>query len=120
MVESIVTACKNVNVYHLLNADAGNGKTNWVSLLRDKLVAHGFAYVWFNQGIGNKFIFLSEVKQGINDNVYQSLHSEIEHYSRDKRYLIFNENLISPSYLNLINVEKYRKALCKFSLSYHS
>ena len=43
----------------------------------------------------------------------------MEESSKGSKYLYFNPNLTSPSYLNDINVAKYRHALITFRLSNH-
>ena len=56
-------------VYNMMLNDLEElpNKTNWASLVRNLLMSLGFYEVWLSQGVGNINIFLSQMKQRLND-----------------------------------------------------
>ena len=118
----ILTLNENVlvkKVYEAMRREADEGVVNWASLLRDKLMSLGFGEVWYVQKVYNNVLFINNVKIRINDVYYQELHATLEGLSRGRTYLYFNENLALSSYLEDVNIDKYRIALSKFRLSNH-
>lgn len=107
-------------VYDLLFNDCiiSPNKVSWVTLLRDLLCNLGFMHVWQQQNVGNINIFLSLVKQRLTDTFIQNWNSRLENSSRALFYKNFN-TFGYKSYLDIVNIGKFRYALSRLRLSSH-
>ena len=107
-------------VYNMMLRDIVEypNKKNWASLLRDLMYSMGFNNVWLAQGVGNQKVFLSIVKQRINDNFIQNWESRLDDSSRAVFYNGIRSFDFQP-YLFVCNITKYRSALCKLRMSSH-
>ena len=65
-------------------------KINWASQVRNLLSELGFNEVWLNQSVSNPKIFLSLVKQRLNDTFIQNWNSRLNDSSRAFFYRNFN------------------------------
>ena len=65
----------------LHDVEINQNTTNWASKLNDLLTTLGFYEVWLNQGVGNKNVFLSEVKVMLHDNCVQNWNTRINESS---------------------------------------
>lgn len=106
-------------IYNILLHDSENGCINWVSLLKNLLLTHGFADVWYRQGAENQNIFLSEFKQRLKDNYGQNCNIELENSSRAKHYILYYEQFTFATYLKNVDFESHRVALCRFRTGNH-
>ena len=61
-------------------------EANWASLVRELLMSLGFCEVWLAQGVGNVGVFLSTLKQRLNDNFTQNWHDRINGSTRANLY----------------------------------
>ena len=94
--------------------DERNKKT-WVSNIRKCLCENGFAYAWFQQGVGNVKIFLKILKQRLIDTKWQNLNEHINESERFDFYKIFCErDLVLPIYLKLDINHQYKYFMSKF------
>ena len=93
-------------------------KKSWVTSVRDLLQSLGFNDVWLFQGVGHISIFLSSVKQRINDVFVQNWYSELQDSTRARSYILFAEFKLQK-YLKCINIEKFRIALSRLRMSSH-
>lgn len=110
------------HIYKMMLSDIVSfpGKTNWAKLVQGLLASLGFNDAWLNQGIGDKELFLLEVKQRLNDNFVQNWHSRLEHSSRAIFYRSIQDNYFGyKTYLSCINIPKYRHALTRLRVSSH-
>lgn len=71
-----------------------------------------------SQGVGNVDVFISLVKQRVNDVFIQNWFSEINNSTRARTYVIFADFKFQK-YLNCINIEKFRIALSRLRVSSH-
>lgn len=93
-------------------------KTNWVSLVRNLLMSLGFYEVWLAQGVGNINIFLSELKQRLNDTFIQNWFERLGNSTRASFYRTFSNFQFQP-YLLKLNVFKYIQATSRLRMSSH-
>ena len=91
---------------------------NWCSLLRNLLYSLGFQEIWYFQTVGNTKLFLSLVKQRINDQFIQNWNERLETSSRASFYRSIGIFQFQP-YLNIVNLSQYRKCLSRLRLSSH-
>ena len=71
-----------------------------------------------NQGVGNKNVFLPEVKVRLHDKFVQNWNTRFNESSRAKFYSFFSELEHQP-YLEVVKVKKYRIAMSKLRVSSH-
>ena len=74
--------------------------------------------VWDFQGVGNEQAFLVEFKKRTKDIFVQDWHSRLEESTRARFYNTV-ANFGYQSYLDSINIEKFRISLSKLRLSSH-
>ena len=107
-------------VYNMMLDDLQRRPTtqNWASSVRFLLQSLGFNNVWHFQGVGDKNVFLSAVKQRLTDHFTQNWSERIQASSRADTYCLFHE-FSYKNYLDLVNVEKFRFALSRIRMSSH-
>ncbi len=93
-------------------------KINWASLVRDMLFSLGLAYAWIHQGVGDTGIFLSLVKQRLNDNFLQNWNGRLQTSSRASFYNNIAFFSFKP-YLNDITIAKFRVSMTQLRTSSH-
>ena len=78
----------------------------------------GFYEVWLQQSVGDHRIFLAIFKQRIRDNFIQRWNTELT----DSRRALFFRNISDfsfKSYLDVVQVKKFRRALSRLRMSAH-
>ena len=95
-----------------------NQTLNWASKVKDLLSSLGFYEVWLTQGVGNKNMFLSELKLRFNDNFIQNWDSRLTDSSRANFYCLVS-NFNYQLYLEHVKVKKFRVALSKLRVPSH-
>ena len=105
-------------VYNMMlnDLEEAPNKTNWASLVRNLLMSLGFYEVWLSQGVGNINIFLSQMKQGLNDTFIQNWHERLSNLTRANFYKTFASFQFQP-YLSKLNVFKYIQATSRLRVS---
>ena len=93
-------------------------KHNWASLIKSTLALLVYHYVWQAQGVGNSKAFLSELKQRLSDNFQQNWHERLSNSTRATFYINIS-SFNFQSYLNVVNIRKFRQALTKLRVSSH-
>lgn len=108
------------HIYSMMLADleAHPTKPNWASCVKDLLSRLGFMEVWEVQGVGNINAFLNIFKQRVRDVFTQEWHARLENSSRARCYITFS-SFRYQTYLNVLNIGKYRKSLSQLRLSSH-
>ena len=73
----------------MLNTSRENGKTNWVTHIKNLLFRNGFGYAYLSQGIVNEKLFISQFKQTIIDCYKQEWNTLINNLNKlsDYRYI---------------------------------
>ena len=99
---------------------AEKGYNCWAKKVKDYLFSFGYGIVWELQSVGNELIFLREFKQRCLDIGAQQWNIDLQTYSKLDSYRLFKNNLIIEDYLRIINVDIFRRALCKFRVSNHN
>lgn len=95
-------------------------KTNWAKLVKNLLASLGFNEAWLQQGVGSTDQFLLELKQRLKDNFIQNWNTRLETSSRAIFYRSIYGNLFEfKTYLNCVNISKYRHALTRLKVSSH-
>ena len=78
----------------------GNPRTNcWVRNLRDLLLAHGFGYAWYNQGVGNELNFL-RFEQKEKDIDISLWFMEVSDMNRLRTYRLLKDRFCFEDHLN--------------------
>ena len=102
--------------YKMMKQLDEDGKTNWVSYVRQMLFSYGFSFVWISQDFGNERLFLFTFKQRLLDVFQQNWQHQISsshflnHYASIKSllqpelyiYLYYKTN---PCYVHFVNLE---------------
>ena len=91
---------------------------NWVSKVQTLLSTHGFYEVWLNQGVGDINLFLNVFKRRVDDNFIQKWSTELNESSRALFYRQFSAFEFA-TYLDIINITKYREAFTRLRVSSH-
>jgi hypothetical protein len=74
------------------------GKHNWASHIKNILFSVGFSEVWYNQGVGDVNMFLSQFSQRIRDINIQDWHAKSTEMSNLSYY---------TNYKNVFECEQY-------------
>ena len=93
-------------------------KQNWASRVKDLLSRLGFFEVWESQGVGNEKLFLGIFKQRVRDVFTQNWHLRLEDSTRARCFITFS-SFQYKTYLDMLNIAKYRKYLSRLRLSSH-
>ena len=91
--------------YSMLFDLDSKGKHTWASNIRNTLCKYGFGYAWWGQGVGNKEMFLKNVKQRLIDCRWQEWHNHLELSNRFDLYKEYKQNIGVETYL-LMNLDK--------------
>ena len=119
-----ILECENAKyikfAYELMLSDLHRkpNSVNWASKVKDLLSSMGFYDVWLAQGVGNKNVFLSEMKLRLKDNFVQNWQSRLADSSRARFYSLFS-TFDHQLYLQQVNIKKFRVALSKLRVSSH-
>ena len=90
-------------------------KNTWVSNVRNCLCVNGFAYVWYQQGVGNVKGFLKIFKERLIDSRWQNVNVHIEESERFSFYRCFYMNRFTiPIYLSLDINRQFKYLMTKF------
>ena len=96
------------------------GHVNWVTNVKQLLYRHGFGYIWINQDVQNVNAFLNTLVQRLRDHSVQTWSSDIEQSSKLDLYRNFKLNFEHESYLNCLNIRKFRHVMSKFRSGCHN
>ena len=96
------------------------GHVNWVTNVKQLLYRHGFGYIWINQDVQNGNAFLNILVQRLRDHSAQTWSSDIEQSSKLDLYRNFKLNFEHESYLNCLNIRKFRHVMSKFRSGCHN
>ena len=102
----------------LYDIDNNVNKKSWASLTRDILCNLGFYDAWLFQNVGNENIFLSLVKQRINDQYIQVWNNSIQNSSRSSLYRYIANFTFQP-YLDVLTIPKYCQAFTRLRVAAH-
>jgi hypothetical protein len=94
----------------LLNLDA-NGKSCWVSNVREILCNAGFNFVWLQQGVGDVKLFLKVLKNRLVDMFIQEWEGVIRDKDRYSGYRSFKVIFEREKYISYMDVYCFRVAL---------
>ena len=113
--------CILSNIYNQLHSDCENGKTNWLSNVKDMLLQLGFGYVYMYPRSVNVKMFKHIFRERMIDCFITQTEIEI----RESPKLILYRELISDKleiepYLLKIHNLKHRRVLSKLRLSSHT
>ena len=105
-------------IYNTMLADIEekNRKINWALLVKRLLSNLGFYEVWLQQNVGDVKVFLSVVKERLQDNFIQNWNTELNESSRAVFYRQI-ASFQSSEYLEIVNIKKFRIALTKLRVS---
>ena len=91
---------------------------SWVSLIRNMLQNSGFHEVWINQGVGDIDIFIRIFRQRVTDIYMQKWSSELTDSTRARTYVLIS-SFSFQSYIDDVNIDKYRMSLSRLRMSAH-
>ena len=107
--------CKQA--YIALERQDNEGKSNWVSKIKNILTVNGFGVIWFSKTVGNEAIFLNRLKQRLIDCQIQGMEEKINSSTHFNAYSSFKTFFSSEYYLQDINFQyKHRKVYIQFRL----
>ena len=90
-------------------------RTNcWAKDVKDTLLAQGFGYAWYNQGVGNIALFLRNFKERNRDIDISCLLNDIHNMDKLRTYKILKTNFGCERYLKEISISSYKQVLVKF------
>ena len=93
-------------------------KPSWALNIKHLLGSLGFNYAWIYQSVGNTEHFLSLCKQRLTDQFIQAWNNEISTSTRADSYRLFSD-FGFKSYLETVNIQKFRQALTRLRVSSH-
>ena len=108
-----ILECENAKyiklAYELMLSDLHRkpNSVNYASKVKDLLSSMGFYEVWIAQGVGNKNVFLSELKLRLKDNFVQNWQRRFADSSRARFYSLFS-TFDHQLYLQQVNIKKFR------------
>ena len=107
-------------VYNLLKNDMEiyPNNNNWCTLLKNLLCSLGMVDAWIYQGVGNDKMFLSLVKQRLNDQFVQNWNARLNNSDKARFYKNISIFRFQP-YLECFTVSKFCQALSRLRLSSH-
>lgn len=119
----VITSRETKYIKHVYEMMLNDGelyplKQNWALSVKQLLQRLGFLEVWLAQGVGNEQLFLEVLKIRVKDIFMQEWHSRLEASTRARFYYVI-ANFQYQSYLDIINIEKFRISLSKLRLSSH-
>ena len=94
-------------------------KSNLAMQVRNILQNTGFNDVWMLQGVGDTTGFLNVFKQRVRDNFMQNWNSSLQISSRASTY-IFISDFNFKTYLDNVNIVKYRMYITRLRVSAHN
>ena len=106
-----------VQCYNVMLSLDENGRSNWVSHIKDILFRLGFGFVWVAQDVGHINTFIPVFKQRLFDNLHQKWVSELETSSKARYYKQFKSLLNVELYLTSDFPIHLIKAMAKFRCS---
>ena len=112
------TRLRNAMYKVLRQLDEQRGNT-WVSEIRSMLFVLGFGHVWHQHSVGNKVMFLSELKQRLIDTAAQNWHSDVITNHKLNMYSLYKSTLEIETYLKINMYWKHRTALARFRCVNH-
>ena len=83
------------------------GKCNWASRIRDILYRHGFGFVWENQTVWNKHLFISKFVERLKDEYLQDLFSSVRNNRKLSLYNLMKTNNFSEHYIDMLDIRVY-------------
>ena len=89
-------------------------------LARKLLQSNGYRYIWTNQSVNNQRSFVSAFSQRLKDRFYQTWHSDVVENSKLTLYREYKYNFEHETYLQCLNIRKFRHALAKFRTCSHN
>ena len=78
----------------------------------------GFNYVWLYQGVGNKLLFMENLKIRLTDGFIQNWKAQLQTSTRARTYNLFANFKFQP-YLDIIKSTKLRISLSRLRVSAH-
>ena len=96
------------------------GKINWVTKVRQLLFSNGFGYIWIEQYVYNSRAFLSALVQRLKGQYLQSWYTELANSSKLYLYKDYKLYYEHETYLNCLNIRKFRHTLSKCKSGCHN
>lgn len=105
--------------YNLLFLDCTNGRTNWVTKVKNILFRFGFGYVWEQQFVNNIPSFISKFESRLKTTYEQDWHASLTLSSKASAYILFKPHFGLENYIHEISISKFRVAFARFRCSSH-
>ena len=96
------------------------GYSNWVTAVRLNLSSNGYGYIWENQHVDNEKNFLYHYTQRLKDQYIQKWRAGCIDSIKLSNYYGYKEFFCCESYIELINIDKFRSCLANFRSGSHS
>ena len=113
--------CRLVKLsYNMLLHFDNLGYINWVTYIRTHLYRNGFGQVWESQYVENDKLFIFNYTQRLKDQYIQEWRTGCSDNAKLTSYCGYKQFFGQESYLNIIDVSKFRSCLARFRNASHS
>ena len=102
--------------YNMLRHFDNANKINWASHVKHLLCVNGYRYVWEQQTVGNKNVFIIQFKQRLIDQYFQDWHNTIQETSKLYLYRTIKLSYGLDKYTCVLNIRKFRHLYCSFKI----
>lgn len=105
--------------YNMLYSLSEQGRVTWALNIKMMLMHYGFGIVWEQQGVGDEYNFLLQLKTRLKDCLSQEWSSNIHDSPKLSMYATFKDSLEPEKYLFCLNIRKFRSTMARFRCSVH-
>lgn len=106
--------------YNMLMLYDNHGYENWVTYIRRNLYSNGFGYIWDNQRVHNEELFLKEYVCRLKDQYLQTWTELCASNNKlNKFYVFIKPSFEIESYVNDLDIWKFKSCLANFRCSSH-
>lgn len=104
--------------YNMMLNDDNYGHVNWVTSVKNCIQTFGFGYVWYDQKVHEKS-FLSRLETRLRDTCLQEWNETVYTNSKLKLYKTFKSKFSFETYLDVLNLRKFRHIYVNFRVDSH-
>ena len=90
--------------YTMLKLFDSNGQINWVSHIRSLLRSNGYGYIWNNQCVHNKDLFILSFTQRLKDQYLQEWNNSLHEISRLNYYTLIKHSYCLNKCAEVLNI----------------
>ena len=94
--------------YTMLKLFDSNGQINWLSHIRSLLRSNGYGYIWNNQCVHNKNLFILSFTQRLKDHYLQEWNNSLHEIYRLNYYTLIKRSYYLNKCAEVLNIRKFR------------